>query len=52
MSTTVYRIIWSPGSDHLIGVCHCGADCKADDPVRLWRWLLAHPEHDAEGEDE
>ncbi|XVV00646.1 hypothetical protein ACQPW3_24840 [Actinosynnema sp. CA-248983] len=43
----VYRIHWEPGSDLLVGVCHCGAGRTADDPVDLWTWLLAHPEgHD------
>jgi hypothetical protein len=44
---TVYRIVWSPGSDRLHGTCHCGAEHVADDPVRMWQWLLAHPDHDA-----
>ena len=46
MSATVYRVVWSPGSDRLLGVCHCGAEREADDPVELWRWMLAHPDHD------
>ncbi|WP_176611838.1 hypothetical protein [Actinomadura sp. WMMB 499] len=41
------RVEWSPGSDRLTGVCHCGAEHRADDPVEVWTWLLAHPEHDA-----
>ncbi|WP_309112846.1 hypothetical protein [Saccharothrix sp.] len=40
----IYRIHWEPGSDLLVGVCHCGAERAADDPVDLWTWLLAHPE--------
>ena len=42
----VYRIVWEPGSDRLHGICHCGAQRDADDPVELWLWLLAHPDHD------
>jgi hypothetical protein len=45
----VYRIVWSPGSDRLHGTCHCGAEQVAEDPVRMWEWLLAHPDHDAAG---
>jgi hypothetical protein len=41
---TVYRIVWAPGSDQLVGTCHCGAEHTAEDPERLWRWLLAHPD--------
>lgn len=41
------RVEWSPGSDRLTGVCHCGAEHRADDPVEVWTWLLAHPDHDA-----
>jgi hypothetical protein len=33
---TVNRITWRPGTDRLLGTCHCGA---------MWEWLLAHPEH-------
>ena len=40
----VYRVHWIPGSDTLIGVCHCGADRTAEDPIELWDWLLAHPD--------
>ncbi|MBI0384396.1 hypothetical protein JBE27_51110, partial [Streptomyces albiflaviniger] len=25
------------------GVCHCGAERTAEDPVELWQWMLAHP---------
>lgn len=42
---TVYRIVWEPGSDRLLGTCHCGAERTAEDPVQLWQWLLAHPDH-------
>ncbi|BBJ41571.1 hypothetical protein SSPO_042890 [Streptomyces antimycoticus] len=39
----VYRIDWLPGTDVLHGVCHCGAEHAAEDPVELWQWMLAHP---------
>jgi hypothetical protein len=42
---TVYRIEWVPGTDRLLGTCHCGAVREGDDPVQLWSWLLAHPAH-------
>lgn len=45
MSRTVYRIVWEPGSDRLHGTCHCGAEHNSDDPVEMWQWLLAHPDH-------
>jgi hypothetical protein len=47
MTATVYRIVWLPGSDRLHGTCHCGAEHDADDPVEMWTWLLAHPDHAA-----
>ncbi|MEV6690501.1 hypothetical protein AB0M35_03350 [Micromonospora sp. NPDC051196] len=40
----VYRIHWMPGTDILRGVCHCGAERIAEEPVELWEWLLAHPQ--------
>jgi hypothetical protein len=40
---TVYRVRWNPGTDVLIGECHCGAVREFTDPVELWDWLLAHP---------
>lgn len=44
---SVYRVLWVPGSDSLLGVCHCGAERLSEDPVDAWAWLLAHPEgHD------
>lgn len=44
---SVYRVLWVPGSDNLLGVCHCGAEQLSEDPVDIWCWLLAHPEgHD------
>ena len=42
---TVNRITWLPGTDRLLGTCHCGAMGEAEDPVAMWQWLLAHPEH-------
>jgi len=41
------RVRWLPGSDRLVGTCHCGAETVAEDPVSLWEWLLAHPNHPA-----
>lgn len=38
----VLRVQWVPGSDWLLGACHCGVEHKSDDPVELWDWLLAH----------
>jgi len=40
----VYRIHWVPGTDTLRGICHCGAERVAEEPVELWEWLLAHPQ--------
>jgi hypothetical protein len=45
----VYRITWVPGSDLLVGTCHCGAQDTAEEPVLLWHWLLAHPDHPGAG---
>jgi hypothetical protein len=45
----VLRIGWLPGSDRLRGHCHCGAESEAEDPIALWSWLLAHPDHPADG---
>lgn len=39
----VFRIHWQPGTDTLRGICHCGAERTAEEPVELWDWLLAHP---------
>jgi len=39
----VYRVHWVPGTDTLLGVCHCGARRHAEEPAALWDWLLAHP---------
>ncbi|MBN6040212.1 oxidoreductase [Amycolatopsis sp. 195334CR] len=43
----VHRIHWVLGTDRLRAVCHCSAEREFDDPVELWEWLLAHPEHDS-----
>jgi hypothetical protein len=40
----VNRVRWLPGTDRLTGVCHCGAEREAEDPIELWAWLLTHPE--------
>jgi hypothetical protein len=45
--TRRYVVRWVPGTDHLIGTCHCGATREADDPVNLWDWLYGHPEDHA-----
>lgn len=42
--STIYRVHWTPGTDRLLAVCHCGSCCEVDDPVAAWQWLLAHPE--------
>jgi hypothetical protein len=43
VSDVVFRVTWRPGTDTLLGTCHCGAEHLADDPIELWAWLLAHP---------
>ena len=45
----VLRVEWLPGSDRLLGRCHCGAEATADDPAGMWGWLLAHPDHPGGG---
>jgi hypothetical protein len=40
----VVRIEWLPGSDILVGTCHCRAVHEAQDPNAMWEWVLAHPE--------
>lgn len=42
--STVYRVVWVPGTDRLRGVCWCGAGEEFEDPNELWEWLLAHPD--------
>lgn len=39
----VYRVEWIPGTDHLLGVCFCGAQHLEADPIALWEWLYGHP---------
>jgi len=39
----VYRVEWVPGTDHLLGVCFCGAEQLHTDPNALWEWLHDHP---------
>jgi hypothetical protein len=41
---SVYQVSWLPGSDHLFGRCHCGAELVASDPIEMWVWLLGHPD--------
>jgi hypothetical protein len=41
---SLFRIEWMPGTDVLVGFCHCGASHESEDPVEMWEWLLAHPE--------
>jgi hypothetical protein len=45
----VLRVNWLPGSDRLRGRCHCGMETEAEDPVAMWEWLLAHPDHPTGG---
>jgi hypothetical protein len=41
----VTRVAWLPGSDRLLGECSCGARAEGGDPIGMWQWLLAHPDH-------
>jgi len=43
VSPAVFRVHWIPGTDQLLGTCHCGAEHTAEDPVELWTWLHGHP---------
>ena len=43
MTPSVYRVLWVPGSDSLLGVCYCGVEHLSEDPIEAWSWLLAHP---------
>lgn len=45
----VLRVNWLPGSDRLRGRCHCGVEAEGEDPIGMWEWLLAHPDHSAAG---
>jgi hypothetical protein len=47
---TIFRIHCRLGTDRLVGVCHCGAEHEAEDPIALWDWLLAHPRHPEDGD--
>lgn len=41
------RVVWVPGTDRLLGICHCGAKRQAGDPIEVWQWLHGHPvDHD------
>lgn len=40
----VLRVDWVPGTDRLLGTCHCGAQHLAEAPADIWQWLLAHPD--------
>ena len=42
--STVYRVVWVPGTDRLRGFCWCGTGHESEDPVELWEWLLGHPD--------
>jgi hypothetical protein len=50
MSGAVFQIAWTPGTDDLLGVCHCGAEHLGQDPVEVWSWLLAHPDGHAQAQ--
>ncbi|MFI5661185.1 hypothetical protein [Streptomyces sp. NPDC051684] len=45
MTRPVFRIEWLPGTDLLDGHCHCGERHTSEDPVAMWEWMLAHPDH-------
>ena len=47
----VLRVSWLPGSDRLLGACHCGAVAEGEDPIAMWEWLSAHPDHPPGGPD-
>lgn len=49
--SSVVRIHWLPGTDRLLGTCHCGAQHGSEDPVEMWEWMLAHPDHPRSEED-
>ncbi|WP_406349409.1 hypothetical protein OG372_37085 [Streptomyces sp. NBC_01020] len=42
---TVLRVHWLPGTDELLGTCHCAATFSSQDPEELWEWLHDHPDH-------
>ncbi|WUL88998.1 hypothetical protein OHA41_38920 (plasmid) [Streptomyces sp. NBC_00342] len=41
----VLRVQWLPGTDELLGTCHCAAIFSSQDPEELWEWLHDHPDH-------
>jgi hypothetical protein len=43
MEPQVLRVVWLPGDDTLLAVCHCGAERECPGPAESWEWLLAHP---------
>jgi hypothetical protein len=49
VSAQLLQVTWLPGDDRLRGRCHCGAQAEAGEPVAMWEWLLAHPDHPAGG---
>lgn len=40
---SVYRVVWVPGTDRLVGHHPSGATHESDDPAELWDWLLSRP---------
>lgn len=47
--STIFRVVWLPGSDLLRGYCWCGTEHETEDPAELWEWLLDHPDtHDGD----
>ena len=40
----VYRDRLAARHRVLRGICHCGAEHRAEDPVEMWAWLLGHPD--------
>ena len=44
-STTV-RVRWIPGTDQLVGTCHCGLEHETQDPIEIWDWLETHQHRD------
>lgn len=48
-SETIFTVEWLPGTDKLLGICHCDARKESEDPIELWDWLLGHPEGHTNG---
>ncbi|MEV4241597.1 hypothetical protein AB0J47_41305 [Nocardia sp. NPDC049737] len=42
MSGRTCRVRWVPGTDTLLGTCHCSAQHITEDPVDLWQWMDNH----------